>query len=530
MQLRPYQQNTLNEIYAWFEASHSGNLVVVLPTGAGKSVIIAALVRDALQNWPETRVLMLTHVKELIEQNAEKMLEVWHDAPVGIFSASIGRKQADKPITFAGIQSIHKHASKIGHVDLVLVDECHLINHGEAGTYRKFLAELTAINPYLRIIGLTATPYRLGHGYITEGEDALFDDLIEPTSIEQLVADGYLAPLRSKHTDARIDTAGVHKRGGEFIAGELEAAALKCTGGIAAETVKRAEHCKSILVFASGVNHAYALAAQFNEYGWPAACITGATPKGEREDLIEQFKAGTLRVLTNANVLTTGFNHPDIDCLVMARPTMSPGLYVQMAGRGMRLKSHTDHCLVLDFAGCVATHGPITAVVPPGKKGKGDGDAPIKNCPECLELIHLSVMVCPACGYQFPAKGPEKKKATLHDDDIMGMDKMREMKVEAWQWSVHTSKQSGKLMLKVRYYGGFDAPIVTEYLPVTHEGYAGDKARGLLARLANESRAETLPELISGTAETMNKAMPPAFIAYKVDGKFFRVDRREWKR
>jgi DNA repair protein RadD len=195
IELRPYQRRTIDELYGWFNAGNAGNPCVVLPTGGGKSHIVAALCKDALQNWPETRILMLTHVKELIEQNAEKMLQHWPDAPLGIYSASLNKRQIE-PITFAGIQSVRRKAGLLGHIDLVLVDECHLINHKEQGGYRTLLAQLKLINPELRVIGLTATPYRLGHGMITD-EPALFSDLIEPVTLEQLIAQGHLSILRS---------------------------------------------------------------------------------------------------------------------------------------------------------------------------------------------------------------------------------------------------------------------------------------------------------------------------------------------
>ena len=156
--LRDYQQKAIDQLYAWFEAGNEGNPCLVLPTGSGKSHIVAALCKDALQKWPETRVLMLTHVKELIEQNAEKMRLHWPGAPMGIYSASIGRKQLGEPITFAGIQSVRTKSKELGHIDLVLIDECHLVNHKEEGGYRTLLADLKAINPAMRVVGLTATP------------------------------------------------------------------------------------------------------------------------------------------------------------------------------------------------------------------------------------------------------------------------------------------------------------------------------------------------------------------------------------
>jgi DNA repair protein RadD len=206
---------------------------------------------------------------------------------------------------------------------------------------------------------------------------------------------------------------------------------------------------------------------------------------------------------------------------------MSPGLYVQMAGRGMRPKSHTDHCLVLDFAGVVATHGPITNVQPPKKGGKGEGDAPVKICEECDELCHISAKECPACGAPFPVAPP--KKLRLQQDDIMGIEGT-DMEVTGWQWRVHTSKASGKEMLKVSYYGGLSDPKVDEYLPVLHEGYAGQKALGKLVELKDKSGA---PNNDSGTLEgmvaAMNMGKAPSAIEFKKDGKFFRVIGREWR-
>jgi DNA repair protein RadD len=527
--LRDYQQRTIDQLYAWFDAGGIGNPCLVLPTGSGKSHIVAALCKDALQQWPETRVLMLTHVKELIEQNAEKMRQHWPGAPMGIYSASIGRKDLGEPITFAGIQSVRTKAKQLGHTDLVIIDECHLVNHKDEGGYRRLLEQLKAINPAIRVVGLTATPYRLGHGLITD-KPALFDALINPVSIEELIYKKYLATLHSKVTKAKLDVTGVHKRGGEFIESELQAAVDTDdkNQAVVQEIIALAGERKAWLVFCAGVRHAQHIADALNQQGVAAECVTGETSKKERERMIGDFKSGRLRALTNANVLTTGFDYPDIDLIAMLRPTMSASLYVQMAGRGMRIKSHTDHCLVLDFAGVVASHGPITAVQPPKKGGDGSGEVPLKVCENCDELVHISVMVCPACGHPFPVK--EIKKLQLHDDDIMGLDGT-DLDVTSWSWRKHLSKQSGKEMLAVTYYGSLSDPAITEYLPITHEGYAGQMALKKLVDMARNAQiepgglnAKSLEEM----AVNMNKTQPPSHIEFKRDGKFFRVMRRKW--
>lgn len=496
----------------------------MLPTGSGKSHIIAELCRDVIQSWPDQKILILTHVKELIEQDVEKIMMAWPTAPIGIFSASIGKKQLGEPITVAGIQSIRKHADKVGHVDLVIVDEAHLINHRDEGGYRRFIGELQEINPYLRVIGLTATPYRLGHGMITEGE-ALFDDLIDPTSIEELIAKGYLAPLRSKGTDLRLSTEGVHKRGGEFIESELQAAVNTRSQNerIVREVIARGADRKSWLFFCTGVDHALTMRMVLEEHGIKAACVLGETPKTEREKILERFKAGELRAVTNANVLTVGFNYPDIDLIAMCRPTMSPGLYVQMAGRGMRPKSHCKDCLVLDFAGVVQTHGPIVNVHPPTKGGDGTGEPPVKVCEQCHELVALAALECPECGWKFPVREP--KKLQLHNDDIMGQD--NNMVVKDWQWRRYTAA-SGKEMVTVTYYGrGFDR--VNEYLCLLHGGYVGDKAVRTLLGIARRVGADIRnPYDLDEVVSVMSAVPAPNRINRQKDGKFYRVTARYW--
>lgn len=529
MNLRPYQRAAIEMLYTWFGRHETGNPCVVMPTGSGKSIVIAELCRDALQKWPETRVLMLTHQKELIEQNAQKLRALWPDAPLGIYSASIGRRQLDQ-ITFAGIQSVRSRAKDIGHVDLAIIDECHLVSHANVGSYRRLLDDLLAINPALRVIGLTATPYRLGHGLITDAP-ALFDDLIEPTDVRELIKAGYLAPLKSKHTELTYDTDGIHKRGGDFIESELSERVNTTAQNVSVveEIIQRGRERKTWLIFCAGVEHAYAVSEQIRACGINCDTVTGETSKADRERMLEEFKAGRLRALTNANCLTTGVDVPSIDLVAMLRPTASPGLYVQMAGRGLRIAPGKTDCLILDFAGVVAMHGPLTDVQMP-QPGKPTGEAPVKACPECAELIHLSYTVCPECGYEFPQRD-RTRWLKLHADDILGTSERR-MDVARWNWCRHVSRASGAAMLRVTYYARAisDEPL-TEYYPVMHDGYAGRKARGELAHILWYSAGEWIRDNsldLDVISRALNDARPPRRLFYKRNGKFDRVHRREW--
>ena len=531
MELRPYQSSAITALYDYFGES-TGNPLVVMPTGTGKSVVIAGFVREAVESYPETRILMLTHVKELIAQNFQALIRMWPGAPAGIYSAGLSRRDIGAQILFAGIQSIHKHAARVQRCDIVIIDEAHLLGRTDTGMYRAFLNELNNVNAgLLKIVGFTATPYRMDSGMLHEGKDRLFSDIAYEVPVLRMIQEGYLSPVIPKQTTTQLDVSGVGTRGGEFIAGQLEAAVDRedVTRAAVAEIVQHGEGRGSWLVFCSGVAHARHVRDAIRGHGISAETVTGETPPGERDGILAAFKAGRLRCVTNANVLTTGFDAPGIDLIAMLRPTMSPGLYVQMAGRGLRIAPGKTDCLVLDFAGVVEQHGPITAVKPPSKKGDKVGEAPVKVCDHCQEICALSVRVCPACGEAFPE--PVKAALKLHNHDIMGIEGT-DLEVSAWTWRKHISRASGKEMLAVSYYGGLSDAPVTEYLAVTHDGYAGEKSRRLLADIAHKASvtldyaAADLHEM----AGQMTEGCPPNEIEFKKEGKFFTVLKRSWSK
>lgn len=534
MILRDYQQRSIDMLINWL-AKNSGNPCVEMPTGSGKSHVIAALCKYLLSEWPELRILMLTHVKELIEQNYEKILIHLPDAPAGIYSAGIGRRDIDSQIIFGGIQSLRKKHKELGHVDLIIIDECHLVNALNIGGYRTLIENLTNINPNIKIIGYTATPYRLKHGYIHEGENTLFNEIIKPTSIEELIYKGHLSTLRSKKTEINYDVSSVRKNSsGDYKENELQFAVdtNEYNKSIVREVIDIAKDKKAWLFFCVGVKHAQHIKDELLSNGIIAECVLGNTPKNEREKILNDFKSGKIRALTNANVLTTGFDYPDIDLIVMLRPTLSASLYVQMAGRGMRIKSHTDHCTVLDFAGVIKMHGPITnvRVTRPGEKG---GEAPTKVCENCNEIVHASVMICPSCGFEF--KQEEKaKELKLHDDDIMGKRNFFEMDVSDMKFVKHVSGNTGKELVRVNYYGGLNE-MVSEYYCVNHDGRAGEIAMRNMHSLTDKigiSRDQSIDDL-KFFCDCCNYFIKksnshPKKIKYTKNGKFYEVVSKEW--
>ena len=347
MELRDYQTAAITGLYDYF-AESTGNPLVVMPTGTGKSVVIAGFVREAVAAYPETRILMLTHVKELIAQNFQALIRMWPEAPGGIYSAGLSRRDIHAQILFAGIQSIHKHASRVQRCDLVIIDEAHLLGRADSGMYRTFLAELNRINSgMLKVVGFTATPYRLDSGMLHEGKDRLFTDIAYQVPVLQMIEQGYLCPVVPKQTTTQLDVSSVGTRGGEFIAGQLEAAVDRdeVTAAAVAEVVQHGAERGSWLIFCSGVAHARHVRDAIREHGISCETVTGDTPGPERDGILAAFKAGRLRCVTNANVLTTGFDAPGTDLIALLRPTKSVGLYVQMVGRGTRLAEGKDDCI-----------------------------------------------------------------------------------------------------------------------------------------------------------------------------------------
>jgi DNA repair protein RadD len=470
--LRPYQQAAITAIYGYFQ-NNKCNPLVVIPTAGGKSLVMAAFIEGVLKAWHDQRILIVTHVRELIAQNHAEMMSLWPEAPAGIYSAGLGKREAQARILFAGIQSIHRRAQEVGHTDLVLIDEAHLIPSNSSTMYRRFLDGLTRMNPALKVIGLTATPFRVDSGMLHEGKNALFTDIAYEAPVRDLIDAGYLSPLVSKQPATRLDVSKVGTRAGDFIQRDLAAAVDKeaITRAAVTEIIEHGRERKSWLAFCSGVDHARHVAEEFARQGITCRTIFGDTPKEERDAIIAAFKRGEIRALASVGVLTTGFNAPAVDLIALLRPTKSAGLYVQMVGRGTRLAPGKENCLVLDFAGNVRRHGPIDLVRPRRPGEAGGGEAPTKVCPECESIIALSATECPDCGYVFPAR--EVKIAPTAATLPVLSPNVQWLPVHGVSYSRH-DKLGGLPSLKVTYSCGLKS--YSEWVCIEHQGYARQKA------------------------------------------------------
>jgi len=497
--LRPYQAEAVEAVYKHLRR-RDDNPCVVIPTAGGKTPVMAAICRDAVQRW-NGRVLILAHVKELLEQAVEKLHAMAPDLSdqIGVYSAGLKSRDTEHPIIVAGIQSVYRRAAELDRFDLILVDEAHMIPPDGDGMYQTFLAEAKVVNPLVRLIGLTATPYRMTTGMIC-GPDNLLNHVCYEVGVRQLIVQGYLCPLKSKAGRHKADTSGLHIRGGEFIAGEVEALMDDETlvRSACREIVAYTQDRRSVLIFAAGIQHARHVRGVLGEMGHECGFVCGQTLPFERAETLKRFKDGELKYLVNVNVLTTGFDAPNIDCVALLRPTNSPGLYYQCCGRGFRLHPGKANCLILDFGGNILRHGPVDDLRIK-QPGNGDGEAPAKECPECHAVIHAAYAVCPECGHEFPPPRREQHDRQASTAGVLsGEVTETAYEVQDVYYSVHVKRgapEDHPRTMRVDYRVGFN-DYHSEWICFEHTGYARAKAEAWWRKRSNVPVPETAEEAV----------------------------------
>jgi DNA repair protein RadD len=451
MDLRWYQEEAVRAVFDNWAAGVPGGYLISLPTGSGKSLVIARLC-ELLNGEHGARILMLTHSKELVQQNFDELLMSWPLAPAGIYSVSITKAGLNEMIVFAGVQSMANVFDQCGEFDIIIIDECHRIGYDDGSQYRTILNH----HKDARLIGLTASPYRMTTGMLTGGENPVFDSLIYEAPILRLINNGYLCNLITKGASVEINTDGLKHSGGEFNKRGLE---LRCLGGdttnkAVENMVARGKDRNCWLIFASGIEHAKVIMVSLIFHGINAAMVTGQTPKSQRDDLISDHKSGKIKALVNVDILTTGYNNRRIDLIACLRPTESPGLWVQILGRGLRTHESKGDCLVLDYSGNAKRFGPIDMIRPKAKnEGSGDGITPSKECPECWSIIAAGFRVCPDCGYEFP--DPEKKieKEAQEAALLSNQVEPKKIKIDSTEFILH-AKPGKTPCVKIQYNVG----------------------------------------------------------------------------
>jgi len=521
IELRPYQLDGLNALWDYFQSGNTGNPLLCWPTGTGKSIAPAIFIREAMRIWPTQRFMLLTHVGELIKQNSEVLKEVWADAPIGIHSAGLKQRDTAHPIIYAGIQSaVRKGAPIFGSRDIIFIDEAHLISTDDTSMYMTFLATMKLLNPALKVIGMTATPYRMGSGMLTDQGGIFTDvchDLTQLENFNQLIRDGYLAPLIPLRTKTELDVSDVSVVKGEFVSTQLQGAVDKAeiTFKALQELCHAGQDRKSWLLFASGIEHAEHIAEQLGAFGVDCAPVHSKRPSEYNDAAIRAFKSGQLRAIVNYGKLTTGFNHPEIDLIGMLRPTLSVPLWVQMLGRGTRPAK--KDCLVLDFARNTPRLGPINDPRIPNKKGASAGELPVKICEACGCYNHPRVRFCIGCGEEFSfavkivskAGTDELIKAAATEE----LPQIEQFNVMGAYYEKHPGKLGKPPTLKVTYYTT-GLPF-KEWVCLEHNGMAGKMARDWWRRRHKDEPPATIDEALQYTSNLKC----PRFIRVHVNKK-----------
>lgn len=387
--LRDYQQDAVNSVVQLFKKSRDP-AVVVLPTGAGKSLVIAELARIA-----KGRVLVLAHVKELVHQNYEKYKSYGLEA--GIFSASLGKKDFNEKAIFGGVQSVARAPDDFfNDFSLLVIDECHRVAEEGATQYQDVIKKLLERNPKLCILGLTATPYRLGLGWIYEysasGEiktdkKRFFKKCVYELPLSYMIKNKFLTiPIKIDIPVTSYDFSELIEKGGAYTTSDIEEilkSQKKLTPLIINNIVDITERYsrQGVMIFSASVRHAEEIMAYLPKD--QARVVLGDTDIADRDQIVQDFKNKKIKYLVNVSVLTTGFDAPHVDVIAILRPTESNSLYQQIVGRGLRLSEGKKDCYILDYTGM--RHDIYKPEISDKK--------PMKDTVEV-------VVPCPACGFQ----------------------------------------------------------------------------------------------------------------------------------
>lgn len=526
--LRDYQEECLDALFDYF-TEKDGEPICVVPVGGGKSLLMGEFMYRANQYFNPTRFMVLSHVAILLQQNAEELLNQWPTAPISFYSDSLNSKDLSGDIIFAGIQSIYKKAYDLRHtVDLILIDECHTLGPDDSAMYRQFLNDMRAINPHIRIIGFTGTPFRAGYGYLHKGKNALFTDIAYEIPILELINRGYLCRIVTPEggIKTKMDVTGVKTSRGDYVAAQLSKAVDNdpITRACVDEIIEHGADRKKWLVFGVDIKHAEHIHKEISLRGVSCEVIHSKLDDHANNGALDRFKHGNLRCLVNVAKLTVGYNNPAIDLMVFMRPTRSPVLYIQMAGRGMRTAPGKSDCLLLDFGGVVETLGPIDQIRIKEKED-GEGEASMKYCEKCGACCPAGCATCPECGHPFPENGLNLNTKASNAAVLSSLSRPQLKKVSKVAYFRH--KKEGKPdTLRVDYLCGFDT--YREWLCFSHTGFPREKACNWWKDRANSVSSPIPPQSTDEALTRSEQLKIPSHIYVKKVGQYFEITNYEW--
>lgn len=557
IQLRDYQIETINSFSEYYRQGNDGNIIAVLPTGTGKSLVVGGFVHQTFTQWCNQRWMILSHVEKILTQDIKAIKMIWPEAPIGVYSAGLNSRDTAHPIVVAGVASAVNNIDAFGHRDIIFIDEVHLVSQDENTMYQKIITRLKEINPYLKVIGTTATPYRSGQGLITDGEtfDDICIDLSTPACFRRFIDMGYLAPLIPLRTNIEVDTTSIKMMNGDFAVRQLEDATEKVIYEAVKESLPYIYARNCGLTFCSGIKTSEMAAEILQSFGVSAAAIHSKLTATECDRRFAAFESGEIKVVCGNEKFTTGYDFPPIDFCLMLRSTMSASKWVQMLGRLTRPYDFNNpqqyvegfdyvkkNALVLDFAGNRKRLGPIDAPNIPTKKGDKVGDAPIRICEEksvkegsgCGMYNHAGAKFCggkpypsdEGCGAEFIFK---TKLVTDAGTAEFLSTEFSEPVIETFDvtrviYHKHNSKKNaiGVPCLKVSYYCGLQRH--SEYVPFEAKGMIKNKA----AAWWMQRSSLPVPVTVDDALIYVSQLRCPKRIKVRTDLQFPEITSTEW--
>lgn len=521
---RDYQQDAIDAFWAGTKSHKGENPLLCLPTGAGKTIVIAEILRGILDIG--YRAVVLARSKELVSQNHDKFTRHLPGVDAGIYCAGLSKKQTDNDVVFATIQSICKNTKALGDRHLLIVDEAHQIPSREVSQYQLALAEFRERCPNALLLGLTASPYRLDGGVI-HGPSRQFDYVAHSVPLSKLINDGYLTRPRTIDCEA-IDLTGVKKSSGDFAKQDVEQRFLDTKDVITDQIVDAAneQSSKSVLVFASGVAHAETIKKRIRSRGESVELITGETLPLIRQSSLDTFDRGNIRFLVSIDTLTIGYDCTRVDHIAVCRATQSPGLFYQICGRGFRLHEGKEQCWIQDFGGNIDRHGPIDS----GSYGintikvKGEsGEAPKRVCPSCFMILPASVTKCSKCGMEFPRECNLESRASRQQ--ILATP--RWFDVDDVQYKRWKGKKGKPDTIRVDYTVSqnddwLEKKVVSEWVCIEHDGFAHKIAQRWWIKRSKKMMPKTIEEALY-LIESGATAAPKQLLILR-DGAYDRID------
>lgn len=543
LELRPYQQEALETILS--DILTNQNVLLQAATGAGKTIIFSALIKYCLERY-KMRIGVIAHREQLVRQARDKLVSVWPEGKkeIGIACASVSNSvEIERPVVIGSPQTLINRIGDMPPLHMLIVDECHRLPPVEVESqYGKLINKLREYYPQMRLVGVTATPYRLNHGYIYGGEHRSDESnwwthLSYSIGIKDLQDEGFLVKYRGKAT-GEPDLSGVKKSGGEF---NLHDLGEKCSQSVYVKSAIKAvqdyaEDRKHIVVFATTIEHAEILNKEFNDSGYKSVVVHSKQPHDVRLKNMEDFDKGKLQVICNVGVLTEGWDCTAVDCMVMCRPTMSPALFVQMVGRGLRLHEGKDDCLLLDLSGNWKRHGDpcdpkVTWVQ--GKRKKDDntelpeGESEGAVCPKCNECVSVHAIICPNCGEEL--KTVENKRLKLYDLGTTSKSSSLEVKILKTSFDAFVSK-AGNRMIRVSMCvseGDDFLPMNVNYF-LDIEGQGSDWGRSKAVRVwTNVFKGKIpVPNTVDEAVKRISELVLPDTVFIVEKGKYWNV--KKW--